>query len=303
MNHALCGRPWILSGQTLVVQKWRPDFDPMIANIGKMALCVRICGLPVKLFKNYTIAAIGKIFGTVVKVDQVTIGQARGKFAHVCIEVDLSKPLRPFVEVEGVAYGVFYDGISIICFECGCYGHVKDKCPYVHQDNGSKDQINEAVINENISVLKGDMGSWMLMTYKNKKKVSTENGSTKKVQISGSRFNVLQDQNGDEHTDNGDSATVDNFQDKALKSIELKIISGKVVEKSKDKQVMNEKTQRLKAKVPTRLSMKDVSNKVSGSSSNRSNATVKYQRKHRAINSLGVTNLDPHVSFVVSQEK
>ncbi|PRQ21082.1 hypothetical protein RchiOBHm_Chr7g0235221 [Rosa chinensis] len=26
MNYALCGGPWILAGQTLIVRKWRPDF-------------------------------------------------------------------------------------------------------------------------------------------------------------------------------------------------------------------------------------------------------------------------------------
>ncbi|XP_061994000.1 uncharacterized protein LOC133711948 [Rosa rugosa] len=131
MNYVLCGGPWILARQTLIVRKWRPDFDPMNEVIGKMALWVRIYGLPVKYFKDYTIAKIGKVLRDVVKVDQVTIGQARGKFARVCVEIDLSKPLRPFVEVESVAYNVIYEGISLICFECGCYGHAKDKCPTV----------------------------------------------------------------------------------------------------------------------------------------------------------------------------
>ncbi|XP_062028432.1 uncharacterized protein LOC133744316 [Rosa rugosa] len=99
MNAVLCGGPWILAGQTLIVRKWNPDFDPMNEVIGKMALWVRICGFPVKYFKDYTVAKIGKILGDVVKVNQVTIGQARG--------------------------------ISLICFECGCFGHSKDKCPTV----------------------------------------------------------------------------------------------------------------------------------------------------------------------------
>lgn len=31
----------------------------------------------------------------------------------------------PFVDVEGCRYGVVYEGISMICFNCGCFGHVK----------------------------------------------------------------------------------------------------------------------------------------------------------------------------------
>ncbi|XP_024190474.1 uncharacterized protein LOC112194471 [Rosa chinensis] len=147
MNSALCGGPWILAGQTLIVRKWRPDFDPLNEFIGKMALWVRICGFPVKYFKDYFVAKIGSIIGDVVKVDQVTLGQAKGKFARVCIEVDLSKPLCPFVEVESVAYHVVYEGISMICFECSCFGHSKDKCPIIIARPNANPQANETVGN------------------------------------------------------------------------------------------------------------------------------------------------------------
>ncbi|XP_062020661.1 uncharacterized protein LOC133737045 [Rosa rugosa] len=149
MNHALCGGPWILAGQTLVVRKWRPDFDPMNESIGKMALWVRIFGLPVKYFKDYVVAKIGKILGEVVKVDQLTLGQARGKFARVCIEVDLNKPLHPYVEVESAAYDVVYEGISLICFECGCFGQSKEKCPSLDIDTSDAHPQHVPIVSEN----------------------------------------------------------------------------------------------------------------------------------------------------------
>ncbi|XP_062014120.1 uncharacterized protein LOC133730576 [Rosa rugosa] len=179
-----------------------------------MALWVRNCGLPVKFFKDYTVAKIGRVLGDVVKVDQVTIGQARGKFARVCIEVDLSKPLRPFVEVESVAYHVVYEGISMICFECGCFGHAKDKCPTLHtepsvnsQDQDAGSNTNEQVMvpkatsdsqqdmdtSQAHSILKEDMGPWMLMNYRNKRRTN-DSGGAKKTINKGSRFTVLQDE-------------------------------------------------------------------------------------------------------------
>lgn len=118
MNHVLCGGPWILVG-SLVVQKWRPNFDPMKETISRMALWVQICGLLVKSFKEFAVSKIRKINGDVVKLDQLTLAQTRGKFSRVFIEVDLSKPLKTFVEVESVAYGVIYEILSMICFECG----------------------------------------------------------------------------------------------------------------------------------------------------------------------------------------
>ena len=50
MNKVLCGGPWIIAGQTLIVRKWSSDFNPETDVIGKMELWTRICGLPVKFF-------------------------------------------------------------------------------------------------------------------------------------------------------------------------------------------------------------------------------------------------------------
>ncbi|KAF9665089.1 hypothetical protein SADUNF_Sadunf16G0085800 [Salix dunnii] len=56
-------------------------------------------------------------------------GEARGKFARICVELDISKPLTLFIVVEGRTYGVVYEGFQVICFECGYYGHGRDNCP------------------------------------------------------------------------------------------------------------------------------------------------------------------------------
>lgn len=38
MNYVLFNGPWIITGQTLVVQKWTPDFDPLVDKISRMAV-------------------------------------------------------------------------------------------------------------------------------------------------------------------------------------------------------------------------------------------------------------------------
>lgn len=154
----------------------------------------------------------------------MTLGQSRRKFARICIEVDLSKPLKPFVEVDYVAYNVVYEGISLICFECGCFGHAKDKCPFVHvttdvdnnengvnfvsdvnmdnvmldtqvvQDIQTESNGTAEVLND---VIKEDMGPWMLMSNKNKRKAGG-NGGGRKHAPSGSRFDVLNEEGGNE---------------------------------------------------------------------------------------------------------
>ncbi|KAI9117104.1 hypothetical protein K1719_012103 [Acacia pycnantha] len=53
----------------------------------------------------------------------------RGRYAQIAVLVDLQKPLVPWIKVDGRMYGVEYEGLPLICFECGRIGHAKEKCP------------------------------------------------------------------------------------------------------------------------------------------------------------------------------
>ncbi|XP_024172031.1 uncharacterized protein LOC112178046 [Rosa chinensis] len=124
----------------------------------------------------------------------------------------------------------------MICFECGCFGHVKDKCPTTKNVNSpmhdssenQNSQQKHVPANDTISISSGhqdmetnisnlpcleasidkkDMDPWMLMTYKNKRKSSSGSGGSGKAQ-GGSRFNVLQEVF-DEDTTNQEESTPD----------------------------------------------------------------------------------------------
>lgn len=41
----------------------------------------------------------------------------------MCVEVDLRKVFIPSFELNGVVYRVEYEGLHLVCFDCGCYGH------------------------------------------------------------------------------------------------------------------------------------------------------------------------------------
>lgn len=84
MDTALYGGPWIIAGQTLVVQQWKPSFNPSLDEITTMAVWVRIVGLPPKFFKEFTMRKIGHSLGSVVKVDKLTLSQNRGQFGRLC---------------------------------------------------------------------------------------------------------------------------------------------------------------------------------------------------------------------------
>ena len=159
--------------------------------------------------------------GTVVKVDKVTLGQTRGKFCRLCVEVNLDEPLKPFLEWGDHSFGVVYEGISTICFNCGVYGHVRENCPYFSETQNATAKVNTTedtsahVADEtsldtemsqpetNIVVeksaekeppakVKSNIGPWMVMSYKNKKKNFNVTPSGNKKTSPGSRFAPLQ---------------------------------------------------------------------------------------------------------------
>ncbi|CAN0928867.1 hypothetical protein LINGRAHAP2_LOCUS36719 [Linum grandiflorum] len=63
------------------------------------------------------------------KVDyEATEEGARGKYARVCVEVDLTKPLLSKYKLEGKKYLISYEGLKDLCTICGKYGAPEHLC-------------------------------------------------------------------------------------------------------------------------------------------------------------------------------
>jgi hypothetical protein len=72
--------------------------------------------------------ALASMVGNPVKVDLHTLRVERGRFARMCVEIDLTQPVVGRVGINGEWYQVQYEGLHIICTQCGCYGHVLKDC-------------------------------------------------------------------------------------------------------------------------------------------------------------------------------
>lgn len=51
---------------------------------------------------------------------------ARGKFARICVEVDLAKPLIPRIKIGDLIQKVKYEAINTVCFRSGVVAHRVD---------------------------------------------------------------------------------------------------------------------------------------------------------------------------------
>lgn len=132
---ALQEGPCIILDHYLVVQRWRSEFDPCTDNFSKVAVWISIKSLPVEYVNPTCLWRLGNVVGRSLKVDIYTlnlIGEQlrveRGRFARVCIEIDLRKSLLAKVRCGRKMYVVEYEGLGLICFGCGRYGHRKDEC-------------------------------------------------------------------------------------------------------------------------------------------------------------------------------
>jgi hypothetical protein len=120
--------PWMIFDHYLALRQWSPTFNAATATIDKTMAWIRIPNLNLVYYDESVLWAVASMVGTPVKVDMHTLRVARGKFARLCVEIDLTKPVVGRVGINGEWYNVQYEGLHIICTQCGCYGHILKDC-------------------------------------------------------------------------------------------------------------------------------------------------------------------------------
>lgn len=171
--------------------------------------------------------------------------------------MDLDKPLKSFIEIRGNKLLLEYEGLHLICFKCGKYGHKANQCG-IHLDNaiassqvqkksplvGSSSYKPVVTVQESnqIKESNANYGSWMVATsrkprkqqkpqtapvneLKNKEPKNPNYVISQKKGLCGSRFNVLtSDQNISEGEDKEKSDKSDKTEMEVEKKVEKRMI-------------------------------------------------------------------------------
>ncbi|KAL4353334.1 hypothetical protein GQ457_06G018260 [Hibiscus cannabinus] len=120
--------PWTIFGNYLTVQPWSRSFTTSEKHPSNVMVWVRLPGLPYRYYCKALFRRIAQLVGKVVKVDYNTQAGERGKFARLAIMVDLNKPIKTCIGIDDFVQKLEYEGLNMICFSCGKYGHATDSC-------------------------------------------------------------------------------------------------------------------------------------------------------------------------------
>lgn len=120
--------PWMMFDHYLAVMRWSPEFVSPNAKVDRTTVWIRFPGLNLVYYDESFLLALASVVGTPIKVDRNTLKVERGRFARICVEIDLNQPVVGKVWVNGYWYKVSYEGLHIICSSCGCYGHLARNC-------------------------------------------------------------------------------------------------------------------------------------------------------------------------------
>lgn len=171
--HVLLDGPWKIYDHYIVPQRWKPDFDPSTAKLVKMAVWVRLPGLPVEYFREDIIKLILQQVGTPLHLDRATAGVERGKFARAAVEIDLAKPLVAMVKIRHRLQRIEFEGLHAICFQCGEVRHRSLNCPKNQSPSSEQpdqevgtNHPNEHTMTETLHGKEGlepKFGPWMLV--------------------------------------------------------------------------------------------------------------------------------------------
>ncbi|XP_057252239.1 uncharacterized protein LOC130592097 [Beta vulgaris subsp. vulgaris] len=129
-------RPSHVQGDLLILQPWKPFFDPYLEEIKWVDLWVRIPRLPTELLNYDSIANLlsANDIGALIRLDQSSLLKNKIRFARACVRVNIQGPLLEFAEVCRVGdlvhgYVIWYEDFSSGCSFCGESSHEIDICP------------------------------------------------------------------------------------------------------------------------------------------------------------------------------
>lgn len=94
MQKLLFNGPWAVNGTILQLAPWHPCFESAFSKLSFVVVWVQLHNLLVEFWDGDSLETISTSLGRLLKIDEFTFSLSRSKFARICMEIDLAKPLK-----------------------------------------------------------------------------------------------------------------------------------------------------------------------------------------------------------------
>ncbi|XP_050249035.1 uncharacterized protein LOC126696317 [Quercus robur] len=125
------------------MRMWEPNFKPSSAVCSLVTVWVWLPKLPFEYYELAILKEIGNAISPILRIDANTASETKGRYARICIQVDINMPMVRRILLEGVIQEVQYEGIYSLCFSCGRVGHRQETYLYMVQVSSPKQRQEE----------------------------------------------------------------------------------------------------------------------------------------------------------------
>lgn len=122
--------PWFIGDHFLSLRPWEPFFKPSSTTVSSVAVWIRLNELPIELYEAEVLKEIGEAIGKILRIDSHTAMEARRRYARLCVQIDINRPLINTIIIDRFEQAFTYEGIQRLCFSCGKVGHKVEACSY-----------------------------------------------------------------------------------------------------------------------------------------------------------------------------
>ena len=120
--------PWFVGKQYLHVQAWEVDFHSHIAKISTTAIWICLEQLHIKYYHLEFLKHVGNKLGKLLKVDAITRAAIRGRYAQMCVQINIANPLLKRVKIGSFWQDIVYENLPMLCYWRGRIGHRDIHC-------------------------------------------------------------------------------------------------------------------------------------------------------------------------------
>ncbi|XP_044491492.1 uncharacterized protein LOC123215458 [Mangifera indica] len=122
-----------IARQPFLVRKWTTNLPMLINDVKKVAIWVRMYGIPLKFWTPKGLSYIASAIGNPLYVDSITEEGTRLDYARICIEIKVDSECPDSICLsllngECMVINVEYSWKPIKCNGCQCFGHSTANC-------------------------------------------------------------------------------------------------------------------------------------------------------------------------------